>query len=113
MSCSVERPGFWELPELIGLLTVVVGLTILHISSPTSDGSIPEDRVTTPVQGKLDRGIMEVIMELAITHVVNRVLRAIEDAGAITAAGVLSARMNNLLTAHAIYTPTASRILSG
>ena len=112
-SCSVERPGFWEPPDLIGLLVVVVGLTILHISSPTSDGSIPEDKVTTPVQANPDRGTMEVIMQLAISHVVNRVLRAIEDAGAITAAGVLSARPNNLPTAFAVYTAPAPRMLSG
>ncbi len=94
ISCSVELTGVWEPREPTGLLAVVVGLTIFHLSR-MSDGSIPEESVTAPVQANPDRGIMEVIMKLTITHVVNRVLRAIEDVGGIAAAGVLSARLNN------------------
>ncbi len=113
ISCSVERSGFWGTPELIGLLVIVVGLTILHISSPTSEGSIPKDKVTTPVQGNPDRGTMEVIMELAISHVVNHILRAIKDAGTITAAGALSARLNNSPVATPCTPRLAWRMISG
>lgn len=96
VSCSVELAGFWETREPAELWAVVVGLSILHIASPTSGGSIPEDRVTTPIQSDTGQGTLELVMKLAITHVVNRVLRTIEDVGAIVAAGVLSARLNNL-----------------